>query len=235
MSRKWQNEHGESLGGWSNGPSKRGQQCELVGKSSNGEKWTHLFHHTFLVCFLLPGFLFHWPLRDSLPLCNSVDASQGSVHWPLPSFFFFFKFVWLRQVLVAASGIFVVSCGIFSMHCTDSVVWAAAHAASVATVCRFSSWAFRSASQLFHGMWDLRSMTRSWTHVPCIARQILHHWATRGVPGLLLLKSLNLLLSYLIYSQDFDNHLFTDNSKIYNYLSNLFSELQICGNLSVYI
>ena len=78
-------------------------------------------------------------------------------------------------------------------------------------------------------------MTRGWTHVPCIARQILHHWATRGVPGLLLLKSLNLLLSYLIYSQDFDNHLFTDNSKIYNYLSNLFSELQICGNLSVYI
>ena len=102
-------------------------------------------------------------------------------------------------------------------------------------MCRLSSWALRSASRLFHGTWDLSSLTKGWTHVPCIARQILHHWTTRGVPGLLLLKLLNLLLSYLIYSQDFDNRLFTDNSQVYNYLSNLFSELQICRNLSVYI
>ena len=31
-------------------------------------------------------------------------------------------------------------------------------------------------------MWDLSSLTRDWTHVPCIARQILNHWTTREVP-----------------------------------------------------
>ena len=32
-------------------------------------------------------------------------------------------------------------------------------------------------------MWDLCSPTKDLTHVPCTARQILNHWATREVPG----------------------------------------------------
>ena len=28
-------------------------------------------------------------------------------------------------------------------------------------------------------MWDLSSLTRDWTGVPCIARRILNHWTTR--------------------------------------------------------
>ena len=30
-------------------------------------------------------------------------------------------------------------------------------------------------------MWDLSSLTRGWTCVPCIARWILNHWTTREV------------------------------------------------------
>ena len=32
-------------------------------------------------------------------------------------------------------------------------------------------------------MWDPGSLTRDWTHVPCIARQTLNHWTTREVPS----------------------------------------------------
>ena len=32
-------------------------------------------------------------------------------------------------------------------------------------------------------MWDLGSLTRDGTHVPCIARWILNHWTTREVPN----------------------------------------------------
>ena len=31
-------------------------------------------------------------------------------------------------------------------------------------------------------MWDLSSLTRDRTHVPCIARWIPYHWTTREVP-----------------------------------------------------
>ena len=37
-------------------------------------------------------------------------------------------------------------------------------------------------AQLPHGMWDLSSLTRDRTHVPCIGRWILNHWTTREVP-----------------------------------------------------
>ena len=30
-----------------------------------------------------------------------------------------------------------------------------------------------------HGTWDLSSLTRDRTHVPCIGRRILNHWTTR--------------------------------------------------------
>ena len=34
------------------------------------------------------------------------------------------------------------------------------------------------------GMWDLSSPTRDWTQVPCFGRQIINHWTTKEVPGL---------------------------------------------------
>ena len=36
--------------------------------------------------------------------------------------------------------------------------------------------------QLLHGVWDLSSLTRDRTCVPCIGRRILNHWTTREVP-----------------------------------------------------
>ena len=40
---------------------------------------------------------------------------------------------------------------------------------------------------LLHSTFYLSSLTRDWTWVPCVGRQILNHWATREVPGLCLL------------------------------------------------
>ena len=41
-------------------------------------------------------------------------------------------------------------------------------------------------------MGNLRSLTKDWTHVPCIARQIFNHWTTRKVPVLILKDTHNL-------------------------------------------
>ena len=32
------------------------------------------------------------------------------------------------------------------------------------------------------GIWDLSSLIRDLTHIPCIGRQSLNHWATKEVP-----------------------------------------------------
>ena len=39
-----------------------------------------------------------------------------------------------------------------------------------------------SWAQLPHSIWDLGSLTRDWTPIPCIGRQILNHWTTREAP-----------------------------------------------------
>ena len=38
-------------------------------------------------------------------------------------------------------------------------------------------------AQLLRDMWNISSLTRDQIHVPCIARQIFNHWATREVPA----------------------------------------------------
>ena len=37
----------------------------------------------------------------------------------------------------------------------------------------------------FLAMWDLGSLTKDWTHIPCTGRWCLNHWTTREVPSLL--------------------------------------------------
>ena len=37
-------------------------------------------------------------------------------------------------------------------------------------------------------MWDLSSLTRDWTWIPCIAREILNHWTAKEVPVSLFLS-----------------------------------------------
>ena len=36
---------------------------------------------------------------------------------------------------------------------------------------------------LLLAVWNLSSLIRDRTHVPCMARQILNHWTTREVPA----------------------------------------------------
>ena len=43
------------------------------------------------------------------------------------------------------------------------------------------------------GLWHLSSLTRDWTHTPCIWRWSLNHWTTREVPSSVLLNFLVLL------------------------------------------
>ena len=90
-------------------------------------------------------------------------------------FYLSYLFIWLCWVLVA-------SCRIFLMGCRDSRV-AAPGLSSCGTQALehsgFSSW--DAQAELLQGTWDLRSPTRDRTHVSCIARWILNHWATREV------------------------------------------------------
>ena len=105
--------------------------------------------------------LLHWPLYQKLPFYST------------PSYLS----IWLHLVLVAACRIFIASCEISSMWRMDS------------SVVHWLSSCGRSAQLLF-AMWDLSSLTRDWTHIPCITRWILYHWATREVPPFLFVDNL---------------------------------------------
>ena len=48
----------------------------------------------------------------------------------------------------------------------------------------FYLFTFLAASGLSCGTWDLSSLTRDRTCIPCIGMQILYHWTTREVLGL---------------------------------------------------
>ena len=78
--------------------------------------------------------------------------------------------MWLHQILAMACRIFTASCEIFP--CGIQILQLQ-HVGSVIT----------PYGQLLCSMWDLGSLTRGQTHVPCTARWILNHWVTREVPG----------------------------------------------------
>ena len=40
-----------------------------------------------------------------------------------------------------------------------------------------------AVSDLRWSTWDLGSLIRDRTHIPCVGRQILNHWTTREVPA----------------------------------------------------
>ena len=53
------------------------------------------------------------------------------------------------------------------------------------------------------GMWDLGSLTRDWTHIPCTGRRSLNHWAIREVPGRCFVLSTYLYKQMLLLSHTF--------------------------------
>ena len=77
---------------------------------------------------------------------------------------FFFLFIWLCRVLAEYAGSFIAVQGLSSV----------AHELSS---CSFGSCG--SPAKLLHSTWDLSSLTRGRTHIPCIARQILNLWTPR--------------------------------------------------------
>ena len=85
----------------------------------------------------------------------------------------------------------VVACGLCSLQ----------HAGSLVEARNLSSCGMQVL--LPHGMWDLSSLTRGRTLVPCIVRRILYHWTIREVPMSEFLKSdffsiSNRVLSYCV-------------------------------------
>ena len=63
-------------------------------------------------------------------------------------------------------------------------------------------------AQLLHGMWDLSSLTRDWTCVPCIGRQTLNHWTTREVPALFFLMHILKKLFFLFLAVPHGKNIF---------------------------
>ena len=103
--------------------------------------------------------------------CNPPHAAGMN----LRSFFFFKSFLWLPQVFLAAWGGLVESVRSSALgHGLSTCAWAPGHVDSVAAACRLSC----------PGTWGLSSLNRDRTFIPCIARRILNHWATREVPEL---------------------------------------------------
>ena len=51
---------------------------------------------------------------------------------------------------------------------------------SLVVACRLCCWG--TQVWLSIGVWDLSSLTKGQTHIPCIGRQVLNHWTTREVP-----------------------------------------------------
>ena len=72
--------------------------------------------------------------------------------------FLFKEIIWLCLIF-AAPGIFSLLCGMLDFSC--------------------------GMQTLNCSMWDLCSLSRDRTHVPCIARQNLNQWATKEVPTLI--------------------------------------------------
>ena len=96
-------------------------------------------------------------MSHSHTLLSSSNGFKYSLCFPISA-----ERVFINVFLyLAASGLSCAVQGLL-LWCSDSLVVV-------------SAW-------LLHGMWDLSSLTRDQTLVPCIINQILNHWTTREVP-----------------------------------------------------
>ena len=155
-----------------------GDQLALVLSSSN----------TYQSCQFLHS------LHSKVPLNNRLRywMSTSSPHPPFTFFknlFILFIYVWLRWVFVAVCGLSLVAAsgGYSLLWCMGfSLLWLLLSQSMGSRRTGFSSCGTR-AQYLWHtGLVAPRHVRSSWTraqtHVPCIGRRILNHWATREVP-----------------------------------------------------
>ena len=73
---------------------------------------------------------------------------------------------------------------------------------------------------LLPGIWCLSSPIRDWTYVPCIARHILNHWATREIPYNILVK---------IFPKYCMDNTFTKIFEFYEFIGNIYNSNSIDG------
>ena len=93
---------------------------------------------------------------------HQLDWAEGCPDsWYKILFFFWYLFIYSAVLGLAARGI---------LHSSPQTLSCGA-------------WA-----QLLYSMWDLSSLIRDQTQVPCTSRQTLKHWTTREVPRTLLLN-----------------------------------------------
>ena len=84
-----------------------------------------------------------------------------------------FAILFFNNIYLASSGLSFVSQDICCIM-WDLLLW---HMDSLVVAHRLSSW--DAWAWLLHSLWDLSSLTRGWTHISCIARQILNHWKVK--------------------------------------------------------
>ena len=70
---------------------------------------------------------------------------------------------------------------LFICLCLSCSMWDLCCIIQSLSLCCTDSLAVTQA-EFLRSMWDLSSLTGDWSHVPCIARWILHPWTTREVP-----------------------------------------------------
>ena len=167
-----------------------------------------------------------YPRPGQAPHIEMTPVISRLVLWSLhfkSYLFFFFKinfllfiyliYFWLCRVLVAAYRLFVVVCGLLSscgVRVFSSLVvvrrlqgtWPLQLWCTGSRAHGLCSWQHTDSScgawaQLPRGMWDLSSLTRDRTSVPCIVRQILCHWTTKEVPRVIFLYTVLLMLLIL--------------------------------------
>ena len=102
-----------------------------------------------------------------VPIIHVVAGPRASCDKVSPRWAFkkeknYYLFIWLHWVLVESHRIFT-----------------AAHR----TFCYGTGWSrYDTRAQLPLRMWDLSSMIRDWTCIPCVGERNLNHWAIREVP-----------------------------------------------------
>ena len=68
-------------------------------------------------------------------------------------------------------------------------------------------------------MWDLCSLTRDWTHGPCIARQILNHWTTRKISfSSFLIQNLVIDFRYFFSNVSIQCHIYLNTALSTSYM-----------------
>ena len=147
--------------GFSRQEHRRGLPCPPPGDLSNpGIEPAPLRSPALAGRFFTTGASWEAPREDALPkslllliACETHcrRLAFGTVRYPL-------HLLWFCLFLTVPG---------LSQHTRSSV-------ASVFSSC--GPWAW-----LPDGMWDLSSLTKDRTHVPCIGRQILNHWTTSEV------------------------------------------------------